>query len=161
MTRRSLAIGFTLVETLVATGIIVTAIAGLTQLFALGLRFTRESGEFGVALVAAQDKLESLRALRFTYNELGQAVSDPRLFESPSSALRENIAGYFDWLDAAGIAAAPGAASYLRRWRITAVDTDDPASIAIEVCVFDARLPDATNPLHADACLATARVRQP
>ncbi len=75
MTYRSCTRGFTLVETLIATGLLVTAIAGLAQLFALSVRFTRDSGQFGVALAVAQDKLEALRALRFGYDEGGQSVT--------------------------------------------------------------------------------------
>ena len=46
MTQQTSARGFTLVETLVATGVLVTAIAGLAQLFALSMRFTRDSDPF-------------------------------------------------------------------------------------------------------------------
>jgi type II secretory pathway pseudopilin PulG len=53
--------GFTLFETIVATGILVTALAGVAQLFVLGTHLTRQAGASGRALVAAQDKLESLR----------------------------------------------------------------------------------------------------
>ena len=153
--------GFTLIETLIATGLIVTAVAGLAQLFALSVRFTRDSGQFGVALVAAQDKLESLRALRFTYGSGGQPLTDANLQASPSDALTTDVPGYADWLDERGAAIGPGEGpAYVRRWRISEIADDDPAAIAIDVCVF--RLPGAnTQPAHADACLATARVRQP
>lgn len=151
--------GFTLVETLIATGVLVTAIAGLAQLFALSLRFTRDSAQSGAALVAAQDKLETLRALRFGYDDSGAALTDPRLHPSPPGSLSENVAGYVDWLDDAGNVVNEAGAAYARRWRITDIAAD-PARIAIDVCVF--RMPalnrDAT---HADACLVTARVRQP
>ena len=151
--------GFTLVETLIATGILVTAIAGLAQLFALSLRFTRDSAQTGAALVAAQDKLESLRALRFGYDENGAALTDPRLQPSPPTSLSENVAEYVDWLDDAGNVVTEAGATYARRWRITEMAVD-PATIAIDVCVF--RMPALDRgPAHADACLVTARVRQP
>ena len=160
MTHRSPAHGFTLVETLVATGVLITAVAGLAQLFALSVRFTRDSAQHGAALVAAQDKLESLRALRFTYDGSGVALTDPRLQPSPPTSLSEDTDGYVDWLDDAGNLVIKNGASYARRWRITAIAADDPAAIAIDVCVFSmpARFRD---PVHADSCLATARVRQP
>lgn len=151
--------GFTLVETLIATAVLVTAIAGLAQLFALSLRFTRDSAQSGAALVAAQDKLESLRALRFGYDENGAALTDPRLQPSPPTSLSESVAAYADWLDDAGTVVEETGASYARRWRITEVAVD-PAAIAIDVCVF--RMPAINRePIHADACLVTARVRQP
>ena len=152
--------GFTLVETLIATGMLVTAIAGLAQLFALSVRFTRDSAQFGAALVAAQDKLESLRGLRFSYDDSGTAVTDPRLQPSPPTSLSENIAAYVDWLDDAGNVVNEAGASYARRWRITEIAADDPAAIAIDVCVFSMPAQPRA-PVHADACLATARVRQP
>ena len=70
--------GFTLVETLVATGVLITAIAGLAQLFTLSVRVTRDSAQFGTALLAAQDKLESLRSFHFTYDDDGNLLSDGR-----------------------------------------------------------------------------------
>ena len=153
--------GFTLVETLIATGLLITAIAGLAQLFALSVRSARDAGQFGVALAAAQDKLESLRALRFGYDEAGATVTDPRLNGTPVASLSRDAAGWVDWLDAsgAGLADAHGAV-YVRRWRITTMAADEPEAIAIDVCVFDIRSADR-DPHHADACLATVRVRQP
>jgi len=152
--------GFTLVETLIATGILVTAIAGLAQLFALSLRFTRDSAQSGAALVAAQDKVESLRALRFGYDDNGAALTDPRLQPSPPISLSEDVAAYVDWLDDAGNVVSEAGASYARRWRITEMALDDPAAIAIDVCVF--RMPAINrDPAHAEACLVSARVRQP
>jgi type II secretory pathway pseudopilin PulG len=161
MTHTHSARGFTLIETLIATGLIVTALAGLAQLFTLSVRFTRDAGQFGVALVAAQDKLESLRSLSFRYDETGAAATDPRLRASPGGTLAADVDGFVDWLDDRGsvLGGAAGAA-YVRRWRVTGIAVDDPAAIAIDVCVF--RLPGVnTEPVHADACLATIRVRQP
>jgi type II secretory pathway pseudopilin PulG len=160
MSDRSIARGFTLVETLVATSVVVTVLAGLAQLFALSVRFTRESGQFGAALVAAQDKLESLRALRFTYDDAGQPMTDPRLTASPSNSLAESVGSYVDWLDQDGNVVSERSAVYVRRWRITDVASDDPAAVAIDVCVFAAPAVKR-QPVDADACLATVRVRQP
>jgi type II secretory pathway pseudopilin PulG len=161
MTDRPRTRGFTLVEALIATGLLVTAIAGLAQLFALSVRFTRDSGQFGVALAGAQDKLEALRALRFAYDEGGDIVTDARLTTSPAASLSEDVPGYVDWLDASGAALAGATgAEYVRRWRITAVAADEPEVIAIDVCVFNVFSANR-DPHDADACLATVRVRQP
>jgi type II secretory pathway pseudopilin PulG len=152
--------GFTLVETVVATAMLVTAIAGLAQLFTLSIRFTRDSAQAGAALVAAQDKLESLRALRFSYDDSGAPLTDARLRPSPPTSLAENVPAYVDWLDEAGYVVREAGGSYVRRWRISAMAVDEPAAIAIDVCVFS--LPSMTrDPVHADVCLSTARVRQP
>lgn len=152
--------GFTLLETLIATGLLVTALAGLAQLFALSLRLTRDAGHFGAALVAAEDKLESLRALRFGYDEAGTPVTDPRLAPAAPSALSIDTDPWVDWVDAGGVAVAAAEAAFVRRWRITALGPGEPDAIAIEVCVFPSPALDR-GPEHADACLSTARVRQP
>ena len=161
MTYRPCTRGFTLVETLIATSLLVTALAGLAQLFALSVRFTRDSGQFGVALAGAQDKLEAFRALRFSYDEGGQSVTDPQLNPSPIASLSGDVEGCVDWLDASGgVLPDVHGSEYVRRWRITTVAADEPETIAIDVCVFSVRAANR-GPHHADACLATLRVRQP
>jgi type II secretory pathway pseudopilin PulG len=161
MTHTSSLRGFTLLETLIATGLIVAAVAGLAQLFALSVRFTRDAGQFGVALVAAQDQLESLRSRAFGYDENGEPLTDPLLQASPAGTLAANVGGHFDWLDERGTTLADsGGAAYVRRWRVSEIAADDPATIAIDVCVYHVPGVNST-PAHADACLATVRVRQP
>ena len=81
--------GFTLIETIVATAVLITAIAGLAQLFALSERFMRDSISSAVALVAAQDKVEMLNAVRFGYDDDGAPVSDPSLDPSPLVSLHD------------------------------------------------------------------------
>lgn len=152
--------GFTLIETLIATALIVTAVAGLAHLFALSVRFTRDSGQFGVALVAAQDKLEALRSARYDYDHDGSPVTDPSLRVSPADALHSDVADYFDRLDERGYSLEGDDGAFVRRWRITPIAADEPSAIAIDVCVF--RAPAVNAQLEAaDACLATIRVRQP
>jgi type II secretory pathway pseudopilin PulG len=153
--------GFTLFETLVATGILVTALAGIAQLFILGSHLTRQSNTSGAALVAAQDKLEVLAGLSFDYDADGTSITDPSLEISPASSLDEDTESYVDWLDSSG---EPSDSSddgvFVRRWRVSAISHDEPESVAIEVCVF--RMPaDDVNARGADACLSTVRTRQP
>jgi type II secretory pathway pseudopilin PulG len=153
--------GFTLFETLVATGILITALAGVAQLFVLGTQLTRQASASGAALVAAQDKIESLRGLAFGYDDAGTAVTAPALASSPASSLDENLEPYADWIDAAGQAGTDaGAATFVRRWRISPVDAASPEAIAIEACVF--RMPAGDRDHRsAEACLSTIRTRQP
>lgn len=154
--------GFTLIETVVATAILVTALAGLAQLFVLGVRLTRTSGSHGAALVAAQAKLEGLRSLALAYGPAGEIVTDPALAESPPVALQEDIAGYVDSLDAGGqtVDEESGEVAFVRRWAITPIDHLEPEALAIEVCVFRAPAGDALPPA-AEVCLSTIRSRQP
>lgn len=152
--------GFTLLETLIATGILVTALAGVAQLFVLGGQLTRRAGASGFALLAAQDKLESLRGRAFTYDASGTAVTAAVLQPSPSSALAEDHEPYVDWLDQDGREVTdPDDAVLVRRWRISTLGVTTPDAISIEVCVF--RIAGAGDSLGADACLATIRTRQP
>lgn len=161
MASLSSARGFTLFETLVATGLLVTALAGLAQLLVLGTHLTRQAIASGGALVAAQDRIETLRGLPFGYDEGGAPTTAAGLEPSPSASLDEAIEPYVDWLDADGRTGAPAqTAVFTRRWRISAVDGLAPSSIAIEVCVFKA--PAAHRDAHsADTCLSTIRTRQP
>lgn len=154
--------GFTLLETVIATGILVTALAGITQLFVLTLRTTRESGSRGVALVAAQAKLEALRARQLAYGAAGEQLTDPALEASPTGSLLEDTADYFDTLDETGgaIGGEEGEPLFARRWAITPIDRLEPQALVIEVCVF--RSPaEGVAPVAAEACLATIRSRQP
>ena len=153
--------GFTLVETLVATGILITALAGVAQLFVLGTQLTKGASASGFALVAAQDKLESLRALAFAYNAFGQPTTDPALQPSPESSLQEDLPPHVDWIDASGQSGAEAdGATLVRRWRIRALPATIPDAITIEVCVFQTPA-IGSDPQTAEACLSTLRTRQP
>jgi len=153
--------GFTLFETLVATGILVTALAGVAQLFILSTHLTRQANVAGAALVAAQDKLETLVGAAFDYDSSGAAVTDPALEPSPQSSLDEDVDPFSDWVDSSGKPSqSADDAMFLRRWRVSSIGADLPESVAVEVCVF--RMPaDAAKARAADACLSTIRTRQP
>ncbi|HWI19687.1 MAG TPA: type II secretion system protein [Vicinamibacterales bacterium] len=160
MASPSSARGFTLFETLVATGILVTALAGVAQLFVLGSQLARKSTATGVALLAAQNKLESLQGLTFGFDPNGNAETAPGLEPSPDRSLNENTDSCFEWLDSSGETQeeADGAA-FVRRWRIARLE-DSSDAITIEVCVFAAPAGER-DASSADACLSTIRARQP
>ena len=141
--------GFSLVEVLVAAGILVTMLAGLAQLVGWSVNHASRSDRRSRARLAVQDKLEQLRALSWTVDLNGAAVSDPALAPSPANALDANTSGWVDDVD-----------GVVRRWAVEPVDSGVPDAIAITACAFQ---PPA---LHlsrrrADACLSTVRVRQP
>lgn len=156
---RSSASGFSLLETLVATSLLITVMAGLADLLARSVQRTRDTGRQSAALDAAQAKLEWLRAREWQVNADGVSVSDPSLAPSSPDALDHTTAGYSDWLDEAG-QAVDGGGVVLRRWSITPIDVGPPDTIAIEVCVFRSQAKDEPA-TAADICLATVRVRQP
>lgn len=156
--------GFTLLETVVATGVLVTALVGLAQLFALIARSTRDTGDQGAVLAAAQDRIETLRSLAFNYGALGDAITDPALASSGSGTLAADTAGFVDYLNADGAVVDVDrdghGAVWTRRWRITPTDVFAPEALALEVCVFPYPA-NGPGPQTARACLATVRTRQP
>lgn len=91
--------GFSLVEVLVATAIVVVALAGLAQVFVIATAANNGSKARTVATILAREKLEDLMA------------SDG------------NAGGGADFLDARGQwlgegETPPGGAAYLRRWSV-------------------------------------------
>lgn len=119
--------GFTLVEVLIAMLLIETMAAALATLFALGVVNVRDARMETVAAMAAVQKMEQLRALRFV---------DPAdtLGASPADAVDRNVAGFVDFLDGAGrpVADASGAV-FVRRWSVR--PSDDTESVVVRVFV--------------------------
>ena len=153
--------GFTLVETIVATSILITALAGVAQLLILAAQLTRQAGASGQALIAAQEKLESLRGLSFGYDLAGNKDTAPPLAPSTYSTLFESTPPYVDWIDSSGTTLSePVGAALVRRWRIDTWDDVTPEAITIEVCVFRVSTGGADIGA-AEACLSTIRTRQP
>jgi type II secretory pathway pseudopilin PulG len=156
--------GFTLLETVVATGVLVTALAGIAQLFALSVRSTRDAGRQAVALGVAQDKLERLRSLPYGFGPLGEPITDPGLAHTAAETLEQDTTGAVDFVDDQGAAvdvnATTHGAAFTRRWRVTPIDNFVPEAIAVEVCVFQWPAAGLT-PIAALSCLATVRARQP
>lgn len=97
--------GFTLVETIVAAALVATAIVALAHLVALGAEQSASNRHALGALVAAERRLEALRALPWTYAPDGTPLSDPALAPSPSGSLFESSSGYFESLEPAGLIA--------------------------------------------------------
>jgi type II secretory pathway pseudopilin PulG len=149
-----------LFETLVATSILVTALAGVAQLFVLSMHLTRKASASGSALVTAQQKLEALRGLAFTYDDGGTPITAAGLAPSHASSLDEDLEGYVDWVDGEAQAAnnSQGAA-FVRRWRVSALAGSADA-IALEVCVFNPRASTGSH-RSAEVCLSAIRTRQP
>ncbi len=156
--------GFTLLETVVATGILITALAGVAQLLALGVRSTRDAGSQSAALIAAQGKLEALRALAFSYDAAGSPVTAAEFDVRNNGSLDDDTPGAVDYVDADGAVLDEDhqghGAMFTRRWRITRLDTFVPEAIAIEVCVFHWPA-DGVAAAASEVCLATVRARQP
>jgi hypothetical protein len=156
--------GLTLVEVVVATGVLVTVLAGLAQLLAVTSRRLADVGQTAVADAAAGQKLEGLLTAPWTVDAAGAPVSSPALETSPAGSLQNDTADYVDYLDehgalAAGADAARGGA-YVRRWSVRPTTPVDPDTLALEVCVFRAGGPHG-DPSEALACVGSVKTRRP
>ena len=100
MTSRSS--GFTLVEVLVATGLLVVIALGTAQMFALALRQNMTARDHVMMTIAAARKLD----------ELAASANAGTLAVSPADALDRDYDGFFD-------IAGAGGAVYARRWLIS------------------------------------------
>lgn len=116
--------GFSLVEVLIASGLLATAVVSLAHLFAVATDANRAAGEITWATVLAAQKLEELRAAPFP---------------QPSAALS------VDYLDSRGNRLDdPGSTrrAYTRRWWIEPLPSAPHNTIAIAVVVARHRTGD-------------------
>jgi len=142
--------GFSLAETVVATGILVTALVASAFLFALSTRTNVQAKTTTFATVLAQEKMEQLRGLTWGTDELGLPVSDfttnlavdpPTangigLTPSPENSLADNVEHYVDYTNAYGATVASSAAMYVRRWSVEPLPTNPNNTLVLQVFVF-------------------------
>jgi hypothetical protein len=97
--------GFSFIEVLVATALLMVGVTALAQLFVLAGDANRLAAETTAAVFAAVQKTEQLR------------VNPTAAGLSPAGTLWRNAAGWFDLLDAHGEAVGDASAAiYIRRW---------------------------------------------
>jgi Tfp pilus assembly protein PilV len=156
--------GFTIVELLIASALVVSALAGLAHLATLGAMRGRAARAAGPALTLAQSKLEELRALPWSYDSAGAPLSDPALAISPTNALTTDLSGWSDALDAFGHQVPADAVHdtvYRRRWSIGRVDAADADTLLLHVCVLSPVAFASVGHGLPDACVSTIRARKP
>lgn len=160
---RTPARGFSLVEALVASCLIASAIVGLAHLVAVAAEQSLTSRRALGALTAAQAKLEQLRRAAWTYDAGGGRVSSAALGPSPPQSLHEDAEGFVDFIDGFGQVVAPASEEtphFARRWAIAPLETWDADTLILQVCVFTVRGP-ALYERTPVACVAGIRTRQP
>jgi prepilin-type N-terminal cleavage/methylation domain-containing protein len=133
--------GFTLVEVLVAITLVASAGVALAYLVALGSRQAVGTREAFHALMAAQSKLEELRALTWSYSVPGSDIAT-----SPAGTLAADTPGFVD-----------RSPLFVTRWAILPRDPSDADVVVMHVCVFDA----VTASEQAEACVSSVRTRKP
>jgi len=176
--------GFTLVEVLVASLLLIVAATGIAQLVGITARANhRAKGQTTTAFLAAQ-KMEQLRSLSWTFDEDGGLRSvkstdlsrDPPtlgglgLDPTPSGSLDRSLDGCVDYLDAAGHwvgtgTTPPAGSVYVRRWAVLPGPIDPAHTRALVVLAAaleeESRLASSSRPrLPQDAVLVTLKVRQ-
>ena len=148
--------GFSLAETIIATGIMAASIAGLGQLFAVSVLSNRTARNMTFATVLATQKMEQLRSLTYGFDTLALPLTDTSsnlatnpisptggkgLSPSPTGAIRANTDGYVDYLDVYGKTVGtggttiPNGTTYIRRWSIEPLPTNPNNVIILQVLV--------------------------
>ena len=120
--------GMSLIETMIALGLLLIVAGGVMGLAAVALSSTENQGHLAARTAEyAQDKMEQLLALRYLDNS-----TDTTVFPAVAGACvcgltpggnlnpAAPVAGYVDYLDASGnLIAAGGNWQYIRVWQIT------------------------------------------
>ena len=180
---RSSEAGQALVETLVASAVIVTLAAGAAQVAAMTAASIRTGGAQGMALFLAAQKMEQLASLAWTYDTLLQRVSDattslavdPPAPGGPGLLASGPIAGagtgHTDYVDRDGAwigsgSSPPAGTAFVRRWSITPIAWAPNDTLLLEVAVAatgGGQVTFGANPRPGDpgvVWLATVRFRQ-
>lgn len=150
------AAGFSLIEVLIATLMLATALVTLAQLFALSTQTNVSARNTTYTAVLAQQKLEELRSLTWGYDTLGLPISDTTsnttvspetpnggtgLAPSPAGSLGANTDGYVDYVGPTGNklgggAQPPANTVYVRRWSVEPLPSNPNNTLILQVLVF-------------------------
>jgi type II secretory pathway pseudopilin PulG len=149
--------GFSLAETLIATGLLATAIVSSAQMFALATRSNLAAQRTSFTTTLAEEKIEQLRGLAWGFDEIGLPINDytsntavdpaepdggTGLSQSPDNALSANVDGYVDYLDRFGKSLGggtnvPADTVYIRRWSVEPLPTNPNNTLILQVLVFN------------------------
>lgn len=148
--------GFTLVETMVATMLLATALVTTAQLLVIATRANLQSQRLTFASTLAQEKMEQLRGLAWGFDDMGLPINDfttnlsvdpptnngVGLQPSPDNVLSANVNGYVDYLDRHGNTIGGGpftlpGTMYVRRWSVEPLPTNPNNTLILQVMVFN------------------------
>lgn len=122
--------GFSLLEAIVAIGLMAGALASLGQMVAISVAINRSARDRSDATVLAQQKMEQL----LVESRSGGTGLSP----SPGGSLASNIDGWFDYVDRSGqsLGGSEGLGSvYIRRWAIEPLPSSPTDTLVIHVLV--------------------------
>src|SRR4051812_21910768 len=177
--------GFSLIEALVAAGLLAVAPVTLCELFVAAMRTNLDSRSTSYATVLAQQKVEELRALTGGFGPVGVPITDTTantavdpaqpsggtgLSSSPATALHLNTTGFADYVDRFGHKLGGGAnpppnTAYTRRWAIEPIPSSSGNTVVIQVLVtprFDRGAADdgAVRRLAGEARIVAVKTRK-
>jgi type II secretory pathway pseudopilin PulG len=147
--------GFSIVEVLVATGILASALVALAQLFAIAQASNGAARSSTLTMILAEQKLEQLRALQYTFDRIGLPVQDTTtdlavyppaanggkgLSPHTDNTLQANTDGYVDYLDhygrtLGGGTVVPENTAFIRRWSVEPLPTNPNNVVILQVLV--------------------------
>jgi type II secretory pathway pseudopilin PulG len=136
--RRKSEAGISLIETMIALGILLIVSVGILAMTALSITTTENQGHLAARTAEyAQDKMEQLLSLQFTDIQTDTSVASfvadsnagsPGLLAGGSVTYGASVSGYIDYLDSNGNPLGGGANTpsgwyYVRMWKITDVSS--------------------------------------
>ena len=155
---RDNAAGFTLVETLVATVLACTAVAGVAQLGVIAVAQSAAVQRDAVALWLAQSKIEDLRSRTWSFDSAGARLSDSAMTLSPPDTLAADTFGFVEYLDRFGEPVTATAATFHRRWAIGLVEPTDADTLRLQACVLTRE--SLLRGARPAICVSTVRTRR-
>ena len=147
--------GFSIIEVMVATGLLASALVALAQLFAIATTTNAQARSSTLSMLLAEQKIEQLRALQYTFDRAGLPVQDTLtdlavyppaaaggkgLSPHTDNTLQANTDGYVDYLDQwgrtlGGGTVIPGNTAFIRRWSVEPLPTNPNNVIILQVLV--------------------------
>lgn len=147
--------GFSIIEVLVATGLLASALVALAQLFAIATSTNAAARTSTLTMMLAEQKIEQLRALQYTFDRAGLPVQDTAtdlavypptanggkgLSPHTENTLQANTDGYVDYLDPygrtlGGGTVIPNGTAFIRRWSVEPLPTNPNNVIILQVLV--------------------------
>ena len=147
--------GFSIIEVLVATGLLASALVALAQIFAIATSANAAARNSTITMMLAEQKIEQLRALQFTFDRARLPVQDTQtdlavyppaaaggkgLSPHTDNTLQANTDGYVDYLDhygrtLGGGTVIPDNTAFIRRWSVEPLPTNPNNVIILQVMV--------------------------
>jgi prepilin-type N-terminal cleavage/methylation domain-containing protein len=148
--------GFTLLEVVVALGLLAGALVALAQVILQAGEASAAASRTTVASMLALEKLEQLRGLAWGYDEGGGPIQDfesdvstervadvggAGIAQSPPGSLSADTPGFVDYHDESGKWLGNGAAvetgtTFVRRWSVTFLDDAPGDALVLQVRVL-------------------------